>query len=546
MIGPGRTELPSLQTSQLKQLIKWLVPVAFSFAALSVVVAAIFGDTGLGVSGGFIFVFGCLLFVARAWVIADRLDSAVVTICAGILGTTLAVAFVQPYWYPTLVITSLLTVMIALPYTEGRILRSLLIGTWVVALAVVLIGRTVPYSTNLPFWARDLFLVGSLAATVATLLLLLWQYRSRLTRTLRQTRAAEERYALAVRATSDGIWDWNLGTDQVYFSPRWKEMLGLEEQAVGEEPGEWLDRIHHDDRERVEAQLKAHLDGATPSFKSEYRMRHRDGDYHWMLSRGVAVRAGNGEAVRVTGSQSNIHERKQAEEELKKRTMQLESYNAELEQFAYSISHELRAPLRWITGFSKILLEDNAEKLDVSSKDYLGRILVASDTMGDRVDSLLEIARLTHRKLEREKIDLASMVAGMIEDLRKRHPDGNTEFKVAKDLPVEVDEQLIRIAIENLLDNAWKFTRSQPHPKIEFGVKEEDGERVYFVRDNGVGFDEGYAENLFGPFQRLHEREEFSGTGLGLATVQRIIHRHGGHVWAEGYTGRGASFYFTL
>lgn len=546
MMSPGRTETPSFQTSQLKQLINWLVPVAFGFAVLSAIVAVIFGDTGLGVTGGFIFVFGCLLFVARARLRAGRLESAVVTICAGILGTTLVVALVQPYWYPTLVITSLLAVMVALPYTEDRILGPLLFGTWVVALAVVLIGRIVPYSTSLPFWVRDLFLVASLAATIATLLLLLWQFRSRLTRTLRRTRAAEERYALAVRATNDGIWDWDLGTDRVYFSPRWKEMLGLEEHAVGEESGEWFDRVHPDDRERVEAQLQAHLDGAAPNFESEHRMLHRDGAYLWVLSRGVTIRADNGKPLRVTGSQSNIDERKHAEEELKKRAIQLESYNAELEQFAYSISHELRAPLRWITGFSKILLEDHAKSLDAESKDYLGRILVASDTMGDRVDSLLEIARLTHRKLEREKIDLAALVAGMVEDLRKSHPEGNTEFTVAENLPVEVDEQLIRIVIENLLDNAWKFTRGQPNPAIEFGAKEEGGERVYFIRDNGVGFDAGYAENLFGPFQRLHEREEFSGTGLGLATVQRIIHRHGGQVWAEGYTGQGAAFYFTL
>ena len=538
--------MSSFRTAQLKQLINWLVPVAFGFAVLSFIVASVFGDTGLGVTGILIFIFGCMLLVSRSQVRSGRLESAVLTICAGVLGTTLAVALVQPYLYPTLVITSLLTVMVALPYTEDRILGPLLFGAWMVALAVVLIGRTLSYSTILPPWAREIFLVASLAATVAILLLLLWQFRSRLTRTLRQTRAAEERYALVVRATNDGIWDWDLGTDKVYFSPRWKALLGLEEHLVGEESGEWLDRVHHEDREQVETRLRAHLDGTTPKFESEYRMRHRDGSYLWMLSQGVAVRAEDGKPLRVTGSQSNIDGRKQAEEELKKRAMQLESYNMELEQFAYSISHELRAPLRWITGFSRILLEDHAERLDEEGKDYLGRILVASDTMGERVDSLLEIARLTRRKLDRETIDLASIAAGIVEDLRRSHPYSDTEFKVAKDLPVEADEQLMRVAVENLLDNAWKFTRGQPHPRIEFGAKEEDGELVYLVRDNGAGFDEAYADNLFGPFQRLHEPEEFSGTGLGLATVQRIIHRHGGQVWAEGYKGQGAVFYFTL
>lgn len=543
---PGRVETASLRTSQLRQLISWLVPVAFGFAGLSLVVAVMFGDTGLGVTGGFIFVFGCLLFVARRRLRAGRVEAAVVTICTGILGTTLAVALVQPYWYPTLVITSLLTVMVALPYTEDRILGPLLVGSWVVALAVVLIGRTVPYSTTLPFWVRDLFLVASLAATVATLLLLLWQFRSRLTRTLRGARAAEERYALAVRATNDGIWDWDLDTGRVYYSPRWRALPGLEEGEVGEEPAEWFDRVHPDDRERVEVQLREHLDGATPNFESEHRMRHRDGHYLWVLTRGVAVRDGSGKALRVTGSQSNVDERRRAEEELKKRAMQLESYNAELEQFAYSISHELRAPLRWISGFSRMLLEDHAEGLGEDARDYLGRILVASDTMGERVDSLLEIARLTRRKLEREPLDLSSLVGGIVENLKKSHPESDTEFVVARGLTVEADERLIRIAVENLLDNAWKFTRGQPHPRIEFGAREEDGERVYFVRDNGVGFDEAYADNLFGPFQRLHEWEDYSGTGLGLATVQRIIHRHGGQVWAQSGPEGGAAFYFTL
>lgn len=537
---------PSFQRAQLEQLIRLITPVAFGFALVSGAAALVFRDVYLGFAGAFILVFGCLVLVARAQVRRERWRSAVITICAGILGTTLAVAVVQPEWFPTLVITSLLTIMVALPYTDDRALRPLLIGAWLVSLVVAVVGRLLLFPSTLPYWVQSLFLVGSLAATVATLLLLLWQFRSRLTRTLAQTRAAEERYALAARATNDGLWDWDLTTDEVYFSPRWKEMLGYEEEGLEPSPSEWLDRIHPEERADVEKRLRTHLDGATGSFASEHRMLRRDGEYVWMLTQGVAVRDGSGKAVRIAGSQSNINERKRAEEELKKRATQLESYNAELERFAFSVSHDLRAPLRWISGFSEILLDDYADDLDDKGKDHLRRILAASESMGERVDSLLEVSRLTRRKLHRETINLSSIVEGIVEDLQKSHPDRETDFTVARDLSASVDDQLMRIAIENLLDNAWKFTRDQSHPKIEFGTVEENGEAVYFVKDNGVGFDEAYAENLFGPFQRLHTDEEFEGTGLGLATVQRIIHRHGGRVWAEGEMEKGATFYFTL
>ncbi|HET7477929.1 MAG TPA: PAS domain-containing protein [Rubrobacteraceae bacterium] len=536
----------AFQRAQLEQLIRLITPVAFGFALVSEVAAALFRDVYMGFTGAFIFLFGCLVLVARALVRRGRWQSAVNTICAGILGTTLAVALVQPDWFPTLVITSLLTVMVALPYTEDRVLLPLLVGAWMVALVVAVVSRLIPYSSELPYVVQSLFLVGSLAATVATLLLLLWQFRSRLTRTLAQTRAAEERYALAARATNDGLWDWDLTTDEVYFSPRWKEMLGYGEGEVGTGSSEWFDRIHPDDRAGVEERLRAHLNGDKGNFATEYRALHRDGEYLWMLARGVAVWDEEGKAVRIAGSQSNINERKRAEEELKKRAAQLASYNDELEQFAFSVSHDLRAPLRWITGFSKILIEDQAEKLDAESKDYLYRILEASDSMGERVDSLLEISRLTRRKLHREPVDLGLMAQGIADDLRKSHPESNVEFIIAEGLSADVDEQLMRVAIENLLDNAWKFTRDQSSPRIEFGAVDEEDERVYFVKDNGVGFDETYSENLFGPFQRLHTDEEFEGTGLGLATVQRIIHRHGGRVWAEGEIGKGAAFFFTL
>ena len=311
----GRSDT-SLQAVQLRQLIGWLTPVAFGFVLLSGVVSVAFGDVRLGIAGVLIFIFGCLVLLARAQVRRGRWQAAVITICVGILGTTLAVAPVQPGWFPTLAVTPFLMVMVALPYTNDHVLRRLLIGAWLVTLLVVIVGQVVPSSPAVPAWVQSVFLVSSLGAAVATVFLLLWQFRSRLTSMLAQTREAEERYALAAQAANDGLWDWNLVTDEVYFSPRWGAMLGYEEWEVGSDPGEWFDRVHPDDRAGVEARLKAHLDGQSGNFESEYRVVHKDGGYRWMLVRGIAVRDADGKAVRVAGSQADINERKRAEASL--------------------------------------------------------------------------------------------------------------------------------------------------------------------------------------------------------------------------------------
>ena len=305
-----------MQVVQLRQLIGWLTPVAFGFVLLSGVVSVAFRDVRLGIAGVLIFIFGCLVLLARVQVRRGRWRAAVITICVGILGTTLAVAPVQPGWFPTLAVTPFLMVMVALPYADDHVLRRLLLGAWLVTLVVVILGQVVPASPAVPSWIQGVFLVSSLGATLATAFLLLWQFRSRLTSMLAQTREAEERYALAAQAANDGLWDWNLATDEVYFSPRWKDMLGYGEGEVGSDPEEWLDRVHPEDRAHVEARLKEHVDGLAGNFESEYRVLHKDGEYRWMLGRGIAVRDANGEAVRVAGSQADINERKRAEASL--------------------------------------------------------------------------------------------------------------------------------------------------------------------------------------------------------------------------------------
>src|SRR5215217_969589 len=260
---------------------------------------------------------------------------------------------------------------------------------------------------------------------------------------------------------------------------------------------------------------------------------------------------------RIFASVRDITERKRAEEELRRlneelerrvqrRTAQLEAFNNELEAFSYSVSHDLRAPLRAIDGFSQILLENYEHKLDEEGRLYLRRNRDASQRMGHLIDDLLDLSRMTRSEMRRERVDLSTVAQAIVEEFRGTQPEHEMDVVVEEGLVAYGDESLLRVVLENLLGNAWKFSRDQPRPRIEFGILEHEDTPTFFVRDNGVGFDMAYADKMFGAFQRLHSTGEFEGTGIGLATVQRIIHRHGGQVWAEGKIGNGATFFFTL
>jgi len=493
-------------------------------------------------------------------------------------------------------------------------------------------------------------------------------------------RESETRYALAMRGTNEGLWDWNPLTKELFLSSRLMVLLGDPPEAIRTNADAWLTRIHPDDRDVYYARMVAHLKGETNHFEFEFQLATQSGEYRWFRSRGVAQRDDNGLAYRMVGSigditagkraqmqltnelafsrtlveslpvglcvarrdgtltmlnqvfarltgvsgrelremsvpdlilpddrpvisqrmerafeegsawaetqilhrdghtvpvhflarrvvlyeteqllciATDISERKKAEEKMRglnrelerrvdDRTAQLAAAVKELEAFSYSVSHDLRSPLRAIDGYTRIIRDDHHTAFSPEAHTLFTRMLAAVARMSELIDDLLELSRVSRRPLRRTEIDLSDSARMVAAELAQRDPERQVTVEIEDDLHVVADAKLLRIAIENLLGNAWKFTAKQPDAKLRFHRFVDQGETVFCVEDNGAGFDMRYADKLFGAFQRLHTDRDFEGTGIGLATVARIVQRHGGRVWATGEPGKGAKFYFTL
>ena len=323
-------------------------------------------------------------------------------------------------------------------------------------------------------------------------------------------------------------------------NPAWAQVLGWSTAELTARP--YLELVHPDDRASTETQTIA-LEKGHHILAFENRYRCKDGSYRWLSWKAAPL---PGTDV-VYAAARDVTEQKQAARALEMHALDLANANRELEAFSYSVSHDLRSPLRSIDGFAQALLEDYHDRLDDTGQDFLSRIRAAAQRMGTLIDDLLSLSRVSRFELVRTDVDLSAMAQELARRLQDSDPARRVDWRISPNLKACVDTRLVRVALENLFANAWKFTSKQEHAVIEFArVAAPNGSPRYVVRDNGAGFDMAHAGKLFRAFQRLHGPSEFPGTGIGLATVQRAIRRHGGSIWASGSVGGGAAFEFTL
>jgi PAS domain S-box-containing protein len=375
-------------------------------------------------------------------------------------------------------------------------------------------------------------------------------------RALRESRAS---YREVVDSIKEVIFQTNAEGEWVLLNPAWREITGIDvDRALGHRISEY---VLEEDRATVNAWHERLRSGEVLDCRFEVRFPRSDGSIGWLAVAKHVRFDDDGSFAGTSGLIDDITERRLAAERLESlnqelehrvrmRTAELEASNHELEAFSYSVSHDLRAPLRAIDGFSRLIEEDYGDKLDETGRGYFARVRAATQRMSQLIDDLLDLARITRATLNRQPTDLSAIAADVLRELAAADPSRRVEAAIAPDIQAVVDPVLVRVVLDNLIGNAWKYSSRRETTSIAFGVEPGTSgggaERVFFVRDNGAGFDMAYADKLFRPFSRLHSNNEFSGSGIGLATVQRVIHRHGGRIWADSKIDVGSTFYFTL
>jgi PAS domain S-box-containing protein len=394
---------------------------------------------------------------------------------------------------------------------------------------------------------RVVIVVGSLVALIflLTAALVIFQEMLRRHKAEEALRQTEERFRLLVTGVNDYaifmldpeglVATWNSGAERIK-GYREEEILGKHFSTFY--PAEDFQQ-GKPQRELATATREGRIED------EGWRIK-KDGTRFWANTVITALRDEKGRLQGFGKVTRDMTERRLAEDEMEMRNAQLEAANKELQAFSYSVSHDLRSPLRAIDGFSLALLEDYKGKLDAEGEGNLQRIRAAAGRMGQLIDGMLNLTRISRAGMVLEIVDLSALAREIASELQASQPERQVVFSIAPTLRVKGDPRLLRAVLENLLNNAWKFTSRKPKARIELGAKENGGETVYLIRDNGAGFDMQYADKLFGVFQRLHRDTEFPGNGVGLATVQRIIQRHGGRIWAEAAAGEGATFFFVL
>lgn len=389
--------------------------------------------------------------------------------------------------------------------------------------------------------------------------------RAKLRRTREELRESEESLRITAAAGNVGLWHWDIAHDQVRYNVQYKRQLGYRDAEIGNDVAEWRDRLHPEDRKRVLAITAEYLQRPGDTFEVELRLRHKDGSYRWMLSQATAVHDSEGRPKYMSGSQLDITRHKQLEQALRdsetryrelaealeqrvqERAGQLQDAYRELESFAYAVSHDLKTPLRAIDGFSHLLIESSAGKLTPVERGYVERVRRGALQMAALIDGLLAYSRIERRELHSASVEIRQVIDELLAE--RQEEMSARGIALTYNVPaaiLHVDREGLAMVMRNLLENAIKFTRHVARPTIEIAGELNSGNVKLWVKDNGVGFDQTYHDQIFRIFQRLHGVDEYEGTGIGLALARKAAQRMRGQLWAESTPGKGAAFYLEL